>query len=174
MAVTSPSQATSYDVFLNFRGSDTRQGFTGYLYKALFDSGIHIFIDDEGIQSGQIIPESLKEAIKKSRIAITVLSPDYASSSFCLDELVTILECSKNSGLLVLPVFYKVPPGHVRHQRGSYGEAFAIHEQGLHPNMEKWKKALKDVANISGFPLDYGYPPSPIFVFSVGLNFICH
>ncbi|XP_017439629.1 disease resistance protein Roq1-like isoform X1 [Vigna angularis] len=151
MAVTSPSQAYSYDVFLNFRGSDTRQGFTGFLYKALLDSGIHIFIDDEGIQSGKIITPELKEAIEKSRIAITVLSTNYASSSFCLDELEIILDCFKRTKLLVLPVFYKVPPSHVRHQQGSYGEALARLEEGLHHKMKNWKKALKKVANHSGF-----------------------
>ncbi|KHN46205.1 TMV resistance protein N [Glycine soja] len=34
-------------MFLNFRGSDTRFGFTGNLYKALHDRGFQTFIDDE-------------------------------------------------------------------------------------------------------------------------------
>ncbi|ESW24554.1 hypothetical protein PHAVU_004G140400, partial [Phaseolus vulgaris] len=160
MAVTSPSQAI-YDVFLNFRGPDTRQGFTGYLHKALRDSGIHVFIDDEGIQSGQIITPTLKEAIENSRIAITVHSTNYASSSFCLDELATILDCSKRTGLLVLPVFYKVSPCHVRHQHGSYGEALLrlekrLLEERLHHNMENWKMALTEVADCSGFHFEDG------------------
>ncbi|KAG5064063.1 hypothetical protein JHK85_005246 [Glycine max] len=37
----------TYDMFLNFRGSDTRFGFTGNLYKALHDRGFQTFIDDE-------------------------------------------------------------------------------------------------------------------------------
>jgi len=88
MAIISLSQAFSYDVFLNFRGSDTRQGFTGYLHKALHDMGIHVFIDDEGIQSGKVITPELK---------------------VCLDELAVILEtnpllCEKKlySSLLVV------------------------------------------------------------------------
>ncbi|CAJ1952285.1 unnamed protein product [Sphenostylis stenocarpa] len=151
MAVTSTSRAFIYDVFLNFRGSDTRQGFTGYLHKALHDSGMHVFIDDEGLKCGERITPALVEAIEKSKIAITVLSTNYASSSFCLDELATILDCSQRRGLLVLPVFYKVLPGHVRHQQGSYGEALARLEERYDHDMGNWKMALNQVADRSGF-----------------------
>ena len=92
-----------YDVFLSFRGGDTRHGFTGNLYKALCNRGIHTFIDDEELQSGEEITPALQKSIEESRIAIVVLSQNYASSSFCLDELVVILDC-KNKGLLVIPV----------------------------------------------------------------------
>ncbi|XP_027924357.1 TMV resistance protein N-like isoform X3 [Vigna unguiculata] len=161
MAVTSLSQAFMYDVFINFRGLDTRQGFTGHLRKALDDSGIHVFVDDEGIQSGKKITPELKKAIEKSRIAITVFSTNYASSSFCLDELALILDCSKRNGLLVLPVFYKVPPCHVRHQQGNYAEALARLEKRLleerrHRSMENWKMALNEVADHAGFSFEDG------------------
>jgi len=82
-----------YDVFLSFRGGDTRHGFTGNLYKALCNRGIHTFIDDEELQSGEEITPALQKSIEESRIAIVVLSQNYASSSFCLDELATILHC---------------------------------------------------------------------------------
>ncbi|XP_027924366.1 toll/interleukin-1 receptor-like protein [Vigna unguiculata] len=108
--MTTPrSPAFTYDVFLSFRGEDTRHGFTGNLYKALCDGGIHTFIDDEDLQSGEEITPALAKAIEESRIAIVVLSHNYASSSFCLDELATILHCH-TQGLLVLPLFYKVHP----------------------------------------------------------------
>ncbi|KAK7291277.1 hypothetical protein RIF29_06285 [Crotalaria pallida] len=144
-----------YDVFLSFRGTDTRYGFTGNLYKALEAKGIHTFIDDEELQSGDEITPSLMKAIQDSRIAIVVLSKNYASSSFCLDELSTILDCVKGNGRLVLPVFFDVDPSHVRHhQSGTYGEALAKHEKRFKDNMQRlqnWKMALKQVANLSGF-----------------------
>jgi len=101
------TQRFGYDVFLSFRGEDTRYGFTGNLYKALRDRGIHAFIDDEELQRGDEITAALMKAIEESRIAIVVLSTNYASSSFCLNELATILHC-QTKGLLVIPLFYKV------------------------------------------------------------------
>jgi len=163
-----------YDVFLNFRGPDTRQGFTGYLQKALRDRGIVVFFDDKEIQGGQIIQQALAEAIENSRIAITVFSTNYASSSCCLDELAIILEYSKSKELLVLPVFYKVSPCEVRHQHGIYGEALVRLETRNHDKMENWKMALREVSYHSGFSFKDGYPSLPIFVIFVGLNFTCH
>ncbi|CAJ1952313.1 unnamed protein product [Sphenostylis stenocarpa] len=150
---TPSSHAFTYDVFLSFRGEDTRYGFTGNLYKALSNKGIHTFIDDEKLQSGEEITAALVKAIEESRIAIVVLSNNYASSSFCLDELAVILDC-KSKGLLVIPVFYKVDPSHVRHQKGSYGEALVKHQKRFKAEKEKlqkWKMALRQVADFSGY-----------------------
>ncbi|XP_027357713.1 TMV resistance protein N-like isoform X2 [Abrus precatorius] len=163
MAVRSCSSsftyAFTYDVFLSFRGSDTRHGFVGNLFKALQDKGIHTFIDDEGLQRGEEISPALVKAIEESRIAIAVLSNNYAYSSFCLDELAHILECVKRKDTLVLPLFYDVDPSHVRYQRGSYGEALASHGERFKHNMEKlqkWKMALHHVANLSGYHFKHG------------------
>ena len=104
--------------------------------------------------------------IEESRIAIIVLSINYASSSFCLDELATILDCLKRKRLLVLPVFYNVDHSQVRMQEGSYGEALVKHEESLKHSMEKlekWKMALHQVANLSDFKIKHGYSTLPIF-----------
>lgn len=117
-----------YDVFLSFRGADTRFSFTGNLYQALCDRGIRTFIDDRELQGGDEITPTLVKAIEESMIFIPVFSHNYASSSFCLDELEHIIQCVKVKGRLVLPVFYGIEPSDVRHQTGSYGEAIATHE----------------------------------------------
>ncbi|KHN11123.1 TMV resistance protein N [Glycine soja] len=146
----------SYDVFLSFRGEDTRYSFTGNLYNVLRERGIHTFIDDDELQKGDQITSALEEAIEKSKIFIIVLSENYAYSSFCLNELTHILNnfTKGKNDLLVLPVFYIVDPSDVRHHRGSFGEALANHEKKLNSdNMEKletWKMALHQVSNISG------------------------
>ncbi|KAL2321181.1 hypothetical protein Fmac_030150 [Flemingia macrophylla] len=167
MASVSSSSFT-YDVFLSFRGEDTRYGFTGNLYKALRDSGIHTFIDDDQLHKGDEITSALENAIDQSRIFIIVLSLNYASSSFCLNELTYILHCVKTKGLLLLPVFYDLDPSHVRHHRGTFGEALTNHEgkfkyekrhKELEHNMEKlhkWKMALHQVANLSGYHFKQG------------------
>jgi len=171
MAMQSPSSSSSlsyaftYQVFLSFRGTDTRHGFTGNLYKALMDKGIHTFIDDNDLQRGDEITPSLVKAIEESRIFIPVFSINYASSSFCLDELVHIIHCYKTKGRLVFPVFFGVDPTNVRNHTGSYGEALAEHEKRFQNDkdnmerMQRWKVVLSQAANLSGYhdsPL--GYP----------------
>ncbi|MED6197208.1 hypothetical protein PIB30_054477 [Stylosanthes scabra] len=153
------NHAYKYDVFISFRGKDTRYGFTGYLYEALSNKGIHAFIDDEELQQGEEITPSLLGSIQDSWIAIIVLSPNYASSSFCLDELVHILHCIKGNNRFVLPVFYNVDPSDVRHLKKSFGEAMAKHEGRFKNDMNKvlkWKKALHQVANLSGYHFKHG------------------
>ncbi|KAL4317342.1 hypothetical protein AHAS_Ahas15G0375500 [Arachis hypogaea] len=152
----------AFDVFLSFRGQDIRQNFIGHLYEALRSKGFHIFLDEEKLESGQDIPGSLIRAIEESRIAILLFSDNYATSSFCLNELVKIMECAKAEVQMVLPVFYDVDPSHVRHLRGSYGEALVKHEERFKSDnngilkevdmekLEKWKMALKQAANLSG------------------------
>ncbi|XP_061355776.1 disease resistance protein Roq1-like [Gastrolobium bilobum] len=142
-----------YDVFLNFRGVDTRKNFTGNLYNSLHERGIHTFIDDEGLNKGEEITPSLLQAIQDSRIFIAVFSKNYASSTYCLKELVMILECSKAQGRLFWPVFYDVDPSQVRHQSGAYAEALAKHEERYKDDkdmVKEWRKALFQAANMSG------------------------
>ena len=123
------------NVFLSFRGEDTRNGFTGHLYRALCDQGINTFIDND-LQRGEEISLELLKAIKSSRISIIIFSQNYAFSSWCLEELVKILNCKQN-GQLVLPVFYKVDPSELRKQEGSFGLALTTHEKKFENNMEK-------------------------------------
>ena len=141
-----------YDVFLSFRGEDTRNGFTSNLNGILRHNGINTFMDDK-LQRGENISTELLEAIESARISIIIFSKNYASSTWCLDELVKILEC-KNNGQVVLPVFYKVDPSDVRNQNGKFGEAFTKHEEKFKDDKEKvqrWRTALKEASNISGW-----------------------
>ncbi|XP_028765369.1 TMV resistance protein N-like [Neltuma alba] len=144
----------NYDVFLNFRGEDTRRGFTSYLYNTLRQSGIHAFMDDSGLERGEELSSSLVQAIERSQIALVIFSPDYASSRWCLDELVKIMECKKGLAQVVIPIFYEVDPSDVRHQRDRYGKAIEQHEERLGSKGDgvmRWREALTAAANISGF-----------------------
>ncbi|XP_060671561.1 TMV resistance protein N-like isoform X1 [Ziziphus jujuba] len=146
---SSSSSREKYDVFLSFRGEDTRDGFTGYLYHALDLKHIVTFKDDENLESGHRISE-IMEAIKESKICIIVFSKDFASSTWCLDEVVRILECKRN-GSAVVPIFYGIEPSVVRKQQKGYAEAFAKHEQDGREMVQQWRDALKEVAGISGY-----------------------
>ncbi|CAJ2634025.1 unnamed protein product [Trifolium pratense] len=145
-----------WQIFISFRGEDTRFSFTGFLYEALLREGFKIFMDDGGgLDTGDQISPSLINAIEASRLSIVVLSENYASSSWCLDELAKILECKEKKNKIVWPILYKVDPSHVRHLRNGYGNAMTEHENvfGNEPErLQKWRSALFEVASMSGKP----------------------
>ncbi|XP_030957409.1 TMV resistance protein N-like isoform X1 [Quercus lobata] len=146
------TQQCKYDVFLSFRGEDTRNGFTSNLNGILRHNGISTFMDDE-LQRGEKISTELFEAIESSKISIIVFSKNYVTSTWCLDELVKILECKKK-GQVVFTVFYKVDPSEVRSQKGKFGEALAKHEESFKYDMNKvqiWRAALNEAGNLSGW-----------------------
>ncbi|CAN6566811.1 unnamed protein product [Malus baccata var. baccata] len=151
-----------YDVFLSFRGEDTRKTFTDHLYTALISAGYRTFRDDDELVTGEDIKSGLKQAIQMSRTSVIVFSKDYASSRWCLNELVEIVDHKRaSSDHVVIPVFYDVDPSHVRKQTGSIAEAFARHRKTEPPDMmERWRKALAEVADLAGKVLQnqaYGY-----------------
>ena len=117
-------QPKMYDVFLSFRGDDSRAKFISHLYSSLQNAAIHVFQDDDEIQRGDQISISLFRAIEQSRISIVVLSASYANSRWCMLELEKIMEICRNKGLVVVPVFYEVDPSEVRHQKGLFGKGF--------------------------------------------------
>lgn len=156
-SASSSSFRCSYDAFLSFRGEDTRKGFTDHLYRALELAGIHTFGDDDGIERGASIVEELHKAIQEAKVSIIVFSKGYASSRWCLDELVKIVEHRKAyRHMIVMPVFYHVDPSHVRKQIGSFAQAFSRHEERFKDEVDKveeWRRALRDVADLGGMVL---------------------
>ncbi|XP_028782170.1 TMV resistance protein N-like [Neltuma alba] len=140
-----------YHVFLSFRGEDTRDSFTGHLHAALERRGIITFIDDE-LRKGEDISQELFQAIEESLVFIVILSPNYASSRWCLAELQKILESKRSLGREVVPVFFNIDPSHVRHQRVTIGDAFKSHRQRFaDEKVQGWRDALREVGNISGY-----------------------
>ncbi|XP_048422100.1 disease resistance protein RPV1 isoform X2 [Pyrus x bretschneideri] len=142
-----------YDVFISFRGEDTRRTFTSHLHVALLEKKITTYIDDK-LKRGDEIAPALLQAIKESELSVIIFSKDYASSTWCLDELVHILACKEKHGQLVIPIFYDTLPSDVRKQRGSYEVAFAQLEQRFQNSIDKvhkWRDALTKAADISGF-----------------------
>ncbi|XP_056177408.1 TMV resistance protein N-like isoform X3 [Syzygium oleosum] len=163
MASSSSSSSSEakwrFDVFLSFRGEDVRRGFLADLHRALLHGGINAYIDSEDLRPGDEISPALTKAIEDSRIAVLVFSENYASSRWCLDELVKVMECKRLKGQLVLPVFYRVEPREIRGQRESYGRALAKHEEKLGKDSErvkKWRETLIEAANLSGWHYDHG------------------
>ncbi|CAI0393496.1 unnamed protein product [Linum tenue] len=142
-----------YEVFLSFRGPDTRLDITDVLYHFLVRSKIRTFKLDEDRRVGEDIWPSLVEAMKESKIHVPILSENYAHSKWCLKELAEMVECRKHDkGHIILPIFYKVNPRDVRKQSGAYEEAFKRHKKNVDDKtILIWKNALKEVGELKGW-----------------------
>lgn len=155
MAATSSSEegrGFEYDVFLSFRGEDTRKGFTGHLYYAMEEKGIHTFMDDEKLDKGESIKQLLG-CIEKSKIFVPIFSKRFAESRWCLMEVAKMVQCQR----LMIPVFFDVKPTHVRNQSGPFEAAFESHENNKHQSkktLQEWRDALRTVGEISGYVLE--------------------
>ncbi|XP_059310757.1 disease resistance protein RPV1-like [Lycium ferocissimum] len=151
-----------YHVFLSFRGEDTRKTFTDQLYAALVGAGWRTFKDDNEIERGENIKMELERAIINSRSSIIIISKNYATSTWCLDELVKILEHKRTKGHAILPVFYHVDPSEVKYQKRSFAEAFTRYERQIEAEsdeegkrewmdkVKKWRATLGEVADLGG------------------------
>ncbi|XP_022028608.2 TMV resistance protein N [Helianthus annuus] len=150
-SVASIQKSFKYDVFLSFRGEDTRKNFVDHLHQALKQKSINAYKDDENIKKGERITDELIRSIEDSKFYIIVFSKNYASSSWCLDELVKIMDCQKTNEHTAYPVFYDVEPTEVRKQSGAVEKAFEKHKED--ESAEKWKKALREAADLAGWEL---------------------
>ncbi|CAL9029488.1 unnamed protein product, partial [Prunus brigantina] len=104
------------------------------------------------LRRGEEAAPTLFKTIQESMTSIVVFSENYASSKWCLDELVCILDCKESKNQIVWPIFHKVAPLDVRNQRGSIGEALSQHEANFRMDcVERWKAALTQAANLSGW-----------------------
>ncbi|KAI6681018.1 hypothetical protein NL676_034899 [Syzygium grande] len=111
-----------YDVFLSFRGLDTRKG-----------------IADQEHPMGSQFGLQLLHAIARSKISIPVLSESHASSEWCLRELVQMVENRKNKK-------------NTRHQTGRLGEAFHSDKMYFEQrDVEAGQRALRDVSFLKGW-----------------------
>ncbi|XP_010027370.2 disease resistance protein RPV1-like isoform X2 [Eucalyptus grandis] len=156
-----------YQVFLNFRGPDTRRGFTSCLYHALVDAGICVFVDDEELRPGEKISSNLLQAIDNSKLYIPIFSTNYASSHWCLRELAKMVENtskSKEDGnkKVILPIFYDVKPDDVQLKTLLYCDAILNLEQKManqkmklsSKDVETWRQALREVDGTKGWELE--------------------
>ncbi|PNX83058.1 CCP protein, partial [Trifolium pratense] len=133
----------------------------GYLRDALRQRRINAFFDDANLEFGEDISPALLKAIKESKILVIVFSENYASSGWCLRELVKIMECrEKNNKQIAFPIFYHVNPSDIRHQRNSYGEAMVVHQNTFgkdSENIKAWTTALSEAANLKGHHIHTGF-----------------
>ncbi|CAN1246357.1 Disease resistance protein Roq1 [Linum grandiflorum] len=138
-----------YDVFVCFRGEDTRDNITSQLAGRLREHGLRVFTDDRFERT-----EPIDNLFSIIAMSVVIFSKDFAESSYCLDEVATIAGIMRNLGHRVLPVFYKVKPENVSDDSGTY---VSIIGTILKPNLEKkkrWIEALEAVAGCAGRTTD--------------------
>ncbi|KAK1388342.1 hypothetical protein POM88_016520 [Heracleum sosnowskyi] len=143
------NEASFCRVFLSFHG-ETRNRFTCFLHEALKAQGFVAFMDTSDIHVEDEVDLTIKAGIRNSMSSIVIFSQNYAFSTWCLDELVLILERKKNSRYFILPIFYEVEIRDIKHQLGNYGLALEKHRARYSHKVDKWRKALVEVGNIFG------------------------
>ncbi|XP_022735581.1 toll/interleukin-1 receptor-like protein [Durio zibethinus] len=152
----SSSSSHKYDVFLSFRGEDTCPNITDHLHDALIKKGIVTFMDDPRLEPREEILQELLEAIQESWCSLIVFSKTYAFPSFCLEELVEIVEQKKKRGIKFSQFFMMWIHLIWENKREKVAEAFAKHEETYketNDKIQKWRIALTEVANIKGWHL---------------------
>ncbi|XP_033135704.1 disease resistance protein TAO1 isoform X2 [Brassica rapa] len=150
-AVLSKRHRLKYDVFLSFRGKDTRADFAERLYTEI-KREVKIFRDNEGMERGEEINASLIAGMEDSAASLVLFSPHYADSRWCLDELATLCDLSSSLDRPMIPIFYKVDPSHVRKQSGDFVKHFEAHaERFSKERIQPWREAMKLVGHLPGF-----------------------
>ncbi|TQD70393.1 hypothetical protein C1H46_044068 [Malus baccata] len=142
-----------YDVFINFRGEDTRRGFVSHLYRALHQNSLHTYIDAKALRKGDPLSELLIAA-RESKISLLVISENYASSTWCLKELVEIGKSRDTKNRIVIPIFYNVNPSDVRKLKRSFAKAFAKHandSSAATGEVQSWRSALRSATSLACF-----------------------
>ncbi|KAL3746473.1 hypothetical protein ACJRO7_015436 [Eucalyptus globulus] len=145
-----------YDVFLSFRGSDTRNGFTSCLYNGLRNAGIRVFYDNEELKVGKKIDGGFSKALDKSQIYIPILSKGYANSKWCLREIAHMVKCTSTSNgkKEILPIFYDVNTDDVKLKTKLYKKAMSEHQKKFRSDeLKRWEDALLEVASMKGWDL---------------------
>ncbi|XP_056688149.1 probable 2' cyclic ADP-D-ribose synthase BdTIR, partial [Spinacia oleracea] len=101
---------SSYDIFINHRGIDTKRTIAGLLFSHLSVLGYHPFLDSKSMKPGDKLFESIDPAIKNCSVGVAVFSPNYCDSYFCLHELTLMIDCKKK----VVPIFCDVKPSELQ------------------------------------------------------------
>jgi len=91
-------------VFINHRGTDTKKNIAGLLYKDLTSMGVTSFLDSMNMKPGDKLIPNIDKAIFGCKVGVTVFSPNYCDSYYCLHELALLMETKKR----VVPILFDV------------------------------------------------------------------
>ncbi|XP_039154797.1 toll/interleukin-1 receptor-like protein [Eucalyptus grandis] len=146
-----------FEVFLSFRGLDTRDNFTSCLYHDMVEKGIRVFKDDKELPIGQKVEGELLQALDDSQIYIPIFSKRFASAPWCLREVAHMVNCtSKSDGKKeILPVFFDVKPDDVKLKTELYRDALSeLGKKYGSDEVKSWEDALAEVPTKVGWKLE--------------------
>ncbi|XP_030476944.2 uncharacterized protein LOC115693996 [Syzygium oleosum] len=139
-------------VFLSLRGADTRYNLAAFLYTSLVAEGIQVFNDDDPSLIGKDCVHEIRNAIDHCKISIPILSSNYASSQWCLEDLAQMVECKRTKGQTILPIFYKVKTSHVRDLSHLFVKHMLRHKEMVDESTyERWERAVAEVGSSRGW-----------------------
>ncbi|XVE50337.1 hypothetical protein DITRI_Ditri01bG0154200 [Diplodiscus trichospermus] len=98
------------DVFINHRSIDTKRTIGTLLYDHLSRLNLRPFLDNKNMKPGDKLFDHIDTAIRNCKVGVTVFSPNYCKSYFCLHELALIMESKKK----VIPIFCDIKPSELR------------------------------------------------------------
>ncbi|XP_021894673.1 protein VARIATION IN COMPOUND TRIGGERED ROOT growth response-like [Carica papaya] len=139
--VKSTINEPSCDVFINHRSVDTKRTIVTLLYDHLSRLNLRPFLDNKNMKPGDKLFDNINSAIRDCKVAVTVFSPTYCESYFCLHELSLIMESKKK----VIPIFCDVKPSQLQVM---YGGKFSVQE------FQRFKWALEEAKNTVGLTFD--------------------
>ncbi|CAN1342526.1 Disease resistance-like protein DSC1 [Linum perenne] len=137
-----------YDVFVCFRGKDTRRHFTSHLAGHLRRRSIRPFTDEK-FDRTENIDVDLVKVLERSAMSVVIFSESFAESSYCLDEVASIAQRVERFGHRVLPVFYGVEPEEVEDRYASMIDDSEL-KQSPEEKKKRWMDGLKMVINHAG------------------------
>ncbi|KAH6557917.1 hypothetical protein KP509_1Z086200 [Ceratopteris richardii] len=147
----------AYDVFICHWHEDTQLNAVSVLRGILLSRGITPFVVGYGKNERETEPISdVLNAMKSSKVHVILLSPNFASSKRCLEEVVHIMNTQDSSEASdaspkpkVLPIFYDVEPSTVRHQQKDYD--FSKIPGSTEEERQQWATALYQLSLLNGF-----------------------
>ncbi|KAH7404924.1 hypothetical protein KP509_15G049600 [Ceratopteris richardii] len=150
----SPTQ--DYDVFVCYMGSDTKHNMVSVLRGMLHLEGISCFNNYDMSHETERKP-LIEEAMKKSKVYVIFLSPDFATSNVCLEEVYQIMNTLNSPGTpytarSVIPIFYDVKPFEVRYQTKRY--VLSRVSESTDEQRKGWSQSLKNLSLRKGFEFE--------------------
>ncbi|XP_057835033.2 disease resistance protein Roq1 [Cryptomeria japonica] len=145
-----------WDIFINHRGIDVKHTLATAIYHKLHPMGLHVFLDVEALEPGDVMPAEIQRAINSAALHIAIFSPNYAQSPWCLAELSFMLK----TGAKIIPIFYHVEPSELRWidlGEGMYAKAFSEHgKKGKYSpeKLDEWKRALYNISFHSSYQVN--------------------
>ncbi|QCD84314.1 TMV resistance protein N [Vigna unguiculata] len=129
------------DVFINHRGIDTKRNIAGLLYDSLTRMEVRSFLDSMNMKPGDRLFDHIDRAILGCKVGVTVFSPRYCDSYFCLHELALLMESKKR----VVPIFYDVKPSQL-----------VVKDNGTCPSkhLQRFSLALEEAKYTVGLTFD--------------------